>query len=111
MDEAVMDPKPEARHVATRSEWAAIAVTKHGPCRACGSLNIELHHLVSRGQRGSDVASNIIPLCSECHRSYTDRDNYWDWVAPTIRRSLQPDEIAYALAVKSRWWLDRMYPL
>ncbi len=104
------DPRPEARHVATRSEWAEIAVVKHGPCRACGSLNIELHHLVPRSQRGSDTAMNIIPLCSDCHRCFTDRSHAWDEVAGAIRRSLQADEVGYVLAKKSRWWLDRMYP-
>ncbi len=104
------DPRPEARHVANQREWAEIAVVKHGPCRACGSLNIELHHLVPRSQRGSDVASNIIPLCSRCHQLIHVRGVAWDEIAGAVRRSLAPDEIAYVLAKKSRYWLDRMYP-
>ncbi len=113
MDEALMDPRPEARHVANSREWAEIVTAKLDLCRVCHwpGPDLELHHLVPRSQRGGDVAANIIPLCPHCHRWYTDREKPWRRVAAVIRRSLTPDEIAYVLAAKSRWWLDRMYPL
>jgi hypothetical protein len=34
--------------------------------KACG-INIEVHHLVSEEQSGTDDIDNAIPLCFECH--------------------------------------------
>ncbi len=102
------DPKPDARHVATREEWADIARQKAGPCRVCGSLyGIELHHLVNRSQRGDDTANNVIPLCQGCHRQVTNRDHA---VVHLVRASLTVEEEMYCVHKKSQWWLDDTYP-
>jgi len=38
-------------------------------CQACGTIaGLEVHHLQRRSQLGDDSASNLITLCSECHR-------------------------------------------
>src|SRR5215468_11139018 len=104
------DPRPKQRHVADRAEWDRIVLAKAGPCRACGAPGQEFHHIVPRSQSGSDVQANVIPLCSSCHRIYTDRGAGWEGVAAAIRCSLTPVEEAYARAIKSRAWLDRFLP-
>lgn len=105
------DPKPPARKVATRNEWEDIVSEKRGPCRCCsGTDRIELHHLVSRGQRGDDVAANIVSLCQGCHAIITQRLAGWEVVAAAIRHSLAPLEERYVVAKKGRWWLDKQYP-
>jgi 5-methylcytosine-specific restriction endonuclease McrA len=47
-------------HVLQRDGWK---------CQCCGiSKNLEVHHLVHRGQLGSDESENLITLCAACHR-------------------------------------------
>ena len=104
------DPKPEARHVANRDEWNAIILAKMGVCRGCGQHGEEFHHLVSRAQRGDDVAGNIVPLCKLCHLAITDHLAGWEEIAQEVRHSLTPNERAYIVAKKSRAWLQRSYP-
>jgi 5-methylcytosine-specific restriction endonuclease McrA len=37
-------------------------------CQMCGSkAAVEVHHLVHRSQRGSDIETNLTTLCSNCH--------------------------------------------
>jgi 5-methylcytosine-specific restriction endonuclease McrA len=37
-------------------------------CQACGSMqHLQVHHLKSRTQTGSDVEQNLIALCARCH--------------------------------------------
>jgi len=39
-------------------------------CQACGSLHrLEVHHIERRSQSGDDSDSNLITLCSNCHRA------------------------------------------
>ena len=69
------------RIIATAKGWEKIVAAKQAPCRICrdagsnGSVHsrIEFHHLVPRAQLGDDVADNIVPLCSLCHRAVTLR--------------------------------------
>ena len=43
----------------------------------CGAVSVDLHHVISKGQGGSDHYSNLIPLCRACHeRAHTDREFY-----------------------------------
>lgn len=43
-------------------------------CAVCGSTKrIEIHHIVRRSQGGGDEASNLVPLCRDCHQ-LTDGD-------------------------------------
>lgn len=108
------DPKPEARRVATRSEWEAIVAEKDGPCRSCGGKRESFHHLVNRSQRGDDVPANLIPLCGDgvkgCHGILTQKLAGWEIVAAAIRHSLTPLEERYVVAKKGKWWLDKNLP-
>lgn len=36
-------------------------------CKYCGATAVDLHHLKSRGQCGSDHPLNLMPLCRACH--------------------------------------------
>jgi len=43
--------------------------TTGGKCYLCGSKhNINVHHIIPRTRGGKDIASNLVPLCRECHR-------------------------------------------
>lgn len=107
----VPDPRPDARIVATKEEWQAICDLKDGPCRVgSSSYWVEHAHLVPRGQRGDDVADNIIPLAHEAHMLYHDRGRGWEHVAHMIRASLTSAEKAYVLRKKGQDWLDEHYP-
>jgi len=33
----------------------------------CGSVSVDLHHILFRSRGGSDHHSNLIPLCRGCH--------------------------------------------
>src|SRR3990167_4938624 len=111
MQMSVPDPKPDARHVATREEWQAFGDLKDGPCRiGSGSHWVDHAHLVSRAQGGDDVADNIIPLGHEAHMLYHDHGKVWEHVAHMIRASLTPAEKAYILRKKGQDWLDEHYP-
>lgn len=102
------DPKPAARIVATRSQWDDLRFEKLGTCRVCGAYDdVELHHLLSKSLRGSDVAANLIPLC---HRHHMLAEN---WDPPTlhaIRSGLRPEELRYLLDHKGVDYLERRYP-
>jgi 5-methylcytosine-specific restriction endonuclease McrA len=38
-------------------------------CRSCGFRSgLHVHHITFRSQQGTDEASNLITLCSSCHR-------------------------------------------
>jgi 5-methylcytosine-specific restriction endonuclease McrA len=38
-------------------------------CQCCGSsINLQVHHLVTRSQLGLDVLDNLMTLCVACHR-------------------------------------------
>jgi 5-methylcytosine-specific restriction endonuclease McrA len=38
-------------------------------CQVCGvPINLEVHHIRSRSNLGSDVTDNLITLCALCHR-------------------------------------------
>ena len=37
-------------------------------CQFCGAMsNLQIHHQQFRSQAGSDVESNLITLCADCH--------------------------------------------
>jgi hypothetical protein len=71
---------------------------------------MERAHLVGRGVGGDDVDSNIVPLCSRCHRSLHDHDHHWRTVSAALRENLLEDELEYVFKKKSAEWLDRVYP-
>jgi len=38
-------------------------------CQVCGSMErLEVHHLKFRSRSGDDDETNLITLCSDCHR-------------------------------------------
>jgi 5-methylcytosine-specific restriction endonuclease McrA len=48
------------RHVLRRDGWR---------CQACGSRErLEVHHLQFRSLSGNDDETNLITLCTDCHR-------------------------------------------
>jgi 5-methylcytosine-specific restriction endonuclease McrA len=39
-------------------------------CQFCGkAIDLQVHHIESRAQLGSDLEQNLITLCSRCHES------------------------------------------
>lgn len=55
--------------------------------------------------------ANIIPLCRPCHDMVDSRDPMEHIPARReLRRSLSTDELAFAIQVRGRAWLDREYP-
>jgi 5-methylcytosine-specific restriction endonuclease McrA len=55
-------------------------------CRApgCGRTRfLEVHHIVSRQQGGSNQADNLVTLCTSCHRLWHERGNGAVDVIPT----------------------------
>jgi hypothetical protein len=43
-------------------------------CAACGATeDLQHHHLVTRGERGSDDERNLITLCDPCHAKLRER--------------------------------------
>lgn len=103
------DPKPSGRHVATRTEWEQLRALKlNGPCRGCGGAPDQLHHCVPRGVGGDDEADNLIPVCYVCHDAHHAANN--EAVTASIRASFTPAELWYMWTVKSKAWVDRVYP-
>ncbi len=110
---APTDPRPPKRVKDSRAGKAK--VEREGRCRVCGTRRgLNRAHLVAKGQRGDDVAANIVPLCGSgtagCHGALTDHRRGWETVAGILRARLRPDELAYVLEKKGQDWLDRVYP-
>jgi len=92
-------------------------------CRICPSDQVMTrHHVIplswffsERGARFRAIRNanaNIIPLCEECHRIV---DGVRDPVGrlkkrAAIRENLGANEIAFAIQVRGRAWLDEHYP-
>jgi len=37
-------------------------------CQRCGSLfDLQVHHIIPRGQLGGDLEYNLLTLCAKCH--------------------------------------------
>ena len=98
------DPKPVKRHKASRQEWEEIRLEKGTGCRVCLHSRYELHHLVGRDLGGSDVADNIVPLCSHHHRLVEERRLF-------LGDLLLDAEIRYVRTVKGERFLSRYYGL
>lgn len=102
------DPKPDSkerqlsrgerrytRKVASHRRWQQIIAAKGGPCRICSGSVVQFHHLLSRGQGGSDTESNIAPLCRDCHQLVERRD-----VEACRKLVLSLDDSEYAFCVE-----------
>jgi len=56
----VKDYRELRREVLRRDNWR---------CQDCGALrHLEVHHIDPRSKLGNDDESNLITLCSDCHR-------------------------------------------
>lgn len=44
-------------------------------CKYCQGTAVDLHHLKSRGQCGSDHPINLMPLCRSCHFGHHNNNN------------------------------------
>jgi len=88
------------RKVASPAQWQRILAAKGSTCRLadamfdCERRTVEYHHLVSRAQGGDDVAPNIVPLCSLCHKGVTARLSL---ALKLLAERLQDDEYAYII--------------
>lgn len=97
-------------------------VRAEGHCRMClrphAVRALTRHHLIpqvwflnhtddKRWATWRNVAPNIIPLCRPCHDDVERYDN----LTPRrmLRRALTQEEIAFALAVRPKWF-NRWYP-
>lgn len=93
-------PKKKARHSAGQKRWAEIRAAKCQSCRCCGALadtvHIHAHHLVRKGSPyfGSDTESNIVGLCSDCHRELHDQNT--ERIRKVLRVRLTMAEVEYA---------------
>ena len=94
-------------------------------CRMClrprSVRPITRHHLVPvawfRGQplplrQIRNAHANLVPLCRPCHDLVHDRDEVEREMSRRhLRRSLTQQEVAFAIQVRGRSWLDHHYPL
>lgn len=104
-------------------------VTQHkilaeGQCRMCGRAAyvrpLTRHHLVPESwflgqplplRLIRNAHANIVPLCRPCHDRVDSREE--DERAPArreLRRCLSQAEVAFAIQVRGRRWLDSHYP-
>jgi len=44
----------------------------HNKCCLCEQLGVEIHHIISQKENGSDTEENAAPLCPTCHELYGD---------------------------------------
>lgn len=104
------------RKVASPKQWQAIIEAKRGPCRVCEARGVhspdvrvffmEFHHIVSREDRGDDIADNIAPLCSQHHGDITLRspDACREFIA-----TLSDAEYAYMIQRGGEDYPERAY--
>ena len=74
----------------------------HPNCEACGRPAMAWpHHIVSRGSGGTDDVTNLLSLCSHCHRSYHN-----DGVGTFILRNPQ---LKAKIVAARPWALHKLY--
>lgn len=108
----ISDPRPQKRYRATKEQWEAIrAWFSEDRCWVCDEPWTELHHIVNRSHAGDDIAENLAPLCSECHRLIEARDTS---ARSLLRHALLPSNYQYLfdkLGGTFEGWLERHYPV
>jgi hypothetical protein len=123
----MMDPKRRGRYVATPEEWVVLMRVvlglQTGMC-ACGCRRLvhSFHHLLSKGQGGDDVLSNLAGLYGDgtrgCHGALTSGNPVIDLdgsriipaeVRAGIGRRLREDQRAYVVNREGQWYLDKHY--
>jgi hypothetical protein len=65
------DPKPLKR--VTDPTVFETFHSREPSCVCCGWRFADAHHILKRSQGGDDVLSNLIGLCTLCHRALHDR--------------------------------------
>lgn len=113
----------------TSPKLTAAKMLGEGRCRYCGVPHsfrsdgrpMTRHHLVPESWfLGQPIAlrlirnahANIVPLCRPCHdRVDSKHPVVREDARRTLRASLTQQEIAFAIAVRGRSWLEREYPL
>jgi hypothetical protein len=99
-------------------------VESEGHCRMClrpaSVRRLTRHHLVParwwirqplplRSYRNAHAG--VIPLCSPCHQLVDAKDHDERMGARRmLRRSLTQQEVAFAIFLRGKPWLDRQYP-
>lgn len=109
------DPKPAKRHVATQKEWQRIRESVFPTwCRVCEARRADnLHHVIPRSGRGSDVIENLLPVCGSgttgCHGLIEGRS---EWARGRVREAILADPAMtdYVVERKGWGWLDKAYP-
>lgn len=100
------------RKIAGPKQWQALVAEKAGPCRIChwgwatGYGALEMHHLVSRAQRGDDVADNLIPLCAVHHLAVTTGDSA---ALQRVALTLTDAERAYIVGKLGEGGMERLF--
>ena len=113
----MIDPKPAAR-IVDRKAFAEFYAEHVGlPCQICGRYGrwlldgMSIHHILSRGQGGDDVAENFAWLCGHgtvgCHGDVEARRN---GARERLRAAMTSEQIAYVTQKKGGAWLARHYP-
>lgn len=104
------DWKPR-RHKASANEWRDLReALLPSNCRVCDTQRAtQLHHVLSRGQRGSDIRENLLPVCVTCHDLIHGRSS---WALSQVRDRIteNPAMLDYLVREKGWDWLNRAYP-
>jgi len=67
----------------------------------CGwTLDLEVHHIISRKHGGQDVESNLIALCKDCHDLISE-EKYWVWNYPEIFKISKVNRDKYIKLLKA----------
>lgn len=71
-------------------------------CQHCGKDNtkLEVHHIKFRSQGGTDTPSNLITLCSKCHKDL--HNNKFE--IKTVKRDYKPN--TFMSIIHNRFWKD-----
>lgn len=104
-------PKKKPRHKAGQKRWAEIKAKKCAACLCCqvraeDGHYIHAHHLVRKGAPyfGADTESNVVGLCSDCHRELHDQNT--ERIRKVMRVRLTVAEVAYADEKAYEGYLD-----
>lgn len=94
-----MRKKPEARKEYNSMRFAGVLAENLGcECANCGSTdNIEYHHIVPVALGGTNRLTNIVPLCSRCHKAAhgSHHISHYTNNCKGGRKSKVPDEEAF----------------
>lgn len=116
-------PAPTPSAELTSTKWTH-AKMENSVCRMCTRPRevrpLTRHHLVPESwflrqplhiKIVRNAYANIVPLCRPCHDRVDSRDPVERAEARRyLRRSLTQQEVAFAIQVRGRGWLEHEYP-